>query len=293
MTSILGLLGHPLGHSVSVPMHMASIFTLGIDYVYLSFDILPEDLSRTVAGFKKEGVQGFNVTIPYKESIMSYLDGIDEHAGKIGAVNTVHNDHGKLKGYNTDGIGYITSLREQTGFSPGGRHVLMIGAGGAARAVAFSLLEAGIEGLIIANRSVEMDMAERLANHIKLSFPDVNVQALPVERIPWIPARELDLIINTTPVGMKHTGQQEIKELSDLMQESRTLLREDTVISDVIYNPVETPLLKMAKLAGLKTHNGINMLVYQGAESFRIWTGIRPPVDVMRRAVLQALQENR
>ncbi len=291
MTSLLGVVGHPLGHSLSVPMHMASIFTLGIDYVYLSFDILPEDLSAAVAGFRIEGVKGINVTIPYKEAIMPYLDSIDEHARIIGAVNTVNNDNGKLKGYNTDGIGYIMSLKEQTGFSPLGKCVLILGAGGAARAVAFSLLEAGIGKLIIANRSVELNMAEKLASHIKPHFPGVHVQAMPVEHLPSLPFQELDLIVNATPVGMKHTKQQEIKELSGLLQPGHLLLRSDTVISDVIYNPAETPLLKTARLAGLKTHNGVTMLVYQGAESFKLWTGIEPPIEVMRRAVLHALEE--
>lgn len=291
MTYVLGVVGHPLDHSLSVPMHMSAIFALGIDYVYMSFDILPDNIPHAVSQFKKEGIKGFNVTIPYKEIIMPYLDGVDEYARRIGAVNTVNNEHGRLKGYNTDGIGYVKSLIEQTRFDPAGKHVLMIGAGGAAKAVAFSLLEAGIERLIITNRNIELEMAERLAYNIRPYFPEVIVQVLSIEHIPELHFKELDLVVNTTPVGMKHTSHQEIKELSDLLHPNSLLLSQDTVVSDIVYNPIETPLLKMAKLAGLKTHNGTGMLVYQGAESFRIWTGIEPPVDVMRQAVLKALQE--
>ncbi len=290
MTLVLGIVGHPLNHSVSVPMHMSAIFTLGIDYVYMSFDILPDNLSHAVSQFKKEHIKGFNVTIPYKEAIMLYLDSVDEHASRIGAVNTVNNESGRLKGYNTDGIGYIKSLGEQTGFDPCGKHVLMIGAGGAARAIAFSLLEAGVKRLIIVNRTI--DRAQKLAQHLGSYFPEANLQALSIEYMNALPYKELDLIVNTTPVGMKNIKQTDIDGSISLLAADGSLLDKNTIVSDIVYNPLETPLLKRAKHAGLKTHDGAGMLVYQGAESFKIWTGVQPPVDVMRQAVLRALQEH-
>ncbi len=280
MTYILGILGHPLDHSVSVPMHMSVIFKLGIDYVYMSFDVLPENIPHAVNQFKKDRIRGFNVTIPYKETIMGHLDGIDEKALRIGAVNTVNNENGRLKGYNTDGVGYIRSLKEETGFNPSGKHVLIMGAGGAAKAVAFSLLEAGVDRLVIANRT--LSRADELIKHLNEYFPDTPLKSVGTENINQISHKDIHLVVNTTSVGMKGTGSIGI-DLTDFSM--------DTVISDVVYNPVETPLLRMAGKAGLATHNGIGMLVHQGAESFKIWTGIDPPVDVMRQAVLRALKE--
>ena len=290
MTLVLGIVGHPLDHSVSVPMHMSAIFSLGIDYVYMSFDILPENLSHAVAQFRKEHIKGFNVTIPYKEEIMPYLDSIDGYAGRIGAVNTVNNENGRLKGYNTDGIGYVRSLGEQTGFDPRGKQVLMIGAGGAAKAVAFSLLEAGIKRLIIVNRT--LDRAQKLAQHLESYFPKQILQALSIEYMNAIAYKGLDLIVNTTPVGMKNIKQTDIDGLITLLEADGSLFNKDTIVSDIVYNPLETPFLKRAKQAGLRTHDGAGMLVYQGAESFKLWTGVQPPVDVMRQAVLRALQEH-
>ncbi len=281
MTSVLGIVGHPLDHSVSVPMHMSAIFTLGIDYVYMSFDILPGNVAHAVVQFKKEHIKGFNVTIPYKEIIMPYLDGVDEYASRVGAVNTVNNENGRLKGYNTDGTGYVKSLREQTGLDPRGKKVLMIGAGGAAKAVAFSLLEAGVQTIIIANRTPER--AESLCRHLKIYFSGASSQCIGMPDINTIDHKAINLVINTTSLGMKGAGDIDI-DLTDF--------ENDTVVSDIVYNPLETPLLKRAGQAGLKTHDGAGMLVYQGAESFRIWTGVQPPVDVMRQAVLRALQEH-
>ena len=167
--------------------------------------------------------------------------------------------------------------------------MLLIGAGGAARAVAFSLLEAGTERLIIANRT--MEKAVKLAENLASYFPKAGLRPLPVDRIGTLPYRDISLIINATSVGMKgaqHTG---IDGLLALLGGGTALFNRDTVISDIVYNPVVTPLLKTAQLAGLKIHDGTGMLVYQGAESFRIWTGIEPPVEVMRQAVLRALKE--
>lgn len=286
MTNILGIVGHPLDHSVSVPMHMSAIFHLGIDYVYLSFDILPENLSYAVTRFKKENIKGFNVTIPYKEAIMAHLDSIDERAVSIGAVNTVNNENGQFKGYNTDGTGYIRSLKEQAGFDPSAKQVLLIGAGGAAKAIAFSLLEAGCRKLIIANRTLKR--ADKLLEHLDTYFPDVSMQAIHRERVRELHMKDIALVVNTTSVGMKSNGPAgSISHFNDI---DLTGFNKDTVISDIVYNPIETPLLIMAQQAGLKTHGGTGMLVYQGAESFKIWTGIEPPVDIMNQAVLKALQ---
>lgn len=290
MTFILGILGHPLSHSLSVPMHMSAIFTLGIDYVYLSFDIPPEDLSHAINQFKKEKVKGFNVTIPYKETIMHFLDDIDPYANKIGAVNTVNNENGRLKGYNTDGIGYIRSLKEQTGFDPIDKKVLMIGAGGAGRAISFALLKSGIKKLFIANRTIQR--AESLVAHLNSYFPQAILHPLSLENIDRISYTDIDLIVNTTSVGMKKTKQTNKDDSVELLKFSDKMFNKNIIVSDIVYNPIQTPMLKSAKQAGLKIHEGIGMLIYQGAESFKIWTGINPPIDVMRQSVLKAIQEN-
>ncbi|MCL4479476.1 MAG: shikimate dehydrogenase [Deltaproteobacteria bacterium] len=281
MTEILGIVGHPLGHSVSVPMQMSAIFKLGMDYVYMSFDIMPQDLSFAVQQFKHEGLKGFNVTIPYKEAIIPYLDDMDVKAHQIGAVNTVNREDGKLKGYNTDWLGYIHSLKQELDFNPSGKRAIIIGAGGASKAVAFALLESGINFLLIVNRSIAR--AESLSKHLGTYFKASDIRVLPLDRINEVSNNRYDLIVNTTSVGMKESGSINI---------DFSRLKKDVIVSDIVYNPIETPFLKSAKQYGLKTHNGTGMLLYQGMESFRIWTGITPPIDVMREAMLNALKEH-
>lgn len=283
---MIGLLGHPVGHSHSPRMHNAAFQTLNLPYVYQAFDVLPQHLAEAVRGMRALGFRGFNVTIPHKVAVMSLIDELSSEATGIGAVNTVViDDDGKLYGTNTDGSGYVRSLKEETAISLRGARVVLLGAGGAARAIAYSLLKEGIAALSIANRNRER--AEQLAARLKDVFAQgygrngvaITVGALDdVSR--WLP--DADLLVNTTSVGM-HPHEEAAPMPTEWLQR----LPQSAVVSDLIYNPLKTRLLRAAEGYGLRIHGGLGMFLYQGAEAFRLWTGQEAPLDVMRQAVLQ------
>ncbi len=259
-TNVYCVIGKPVSHSLSPIMHNAAFEKIGYDGVYLAFEV--EDISAAVGGIRSLGIRGVSVTIPHKVSVMSYLDEIDTTALKIGAVNTIVNRHGKLKGYNTDFQGALKALAEKSDIH--GKRVLVLGAGGAARAIGFGI---NMEGgrLTISNRSLER--GERLAEDLQASFcaPDV------IERNSW------DIIINTTSVGMTPE--------TDRMPVPETILTPGQVVMDIVYNPLETLLLKTARDKGCATVDGAAMFVYQGACQFELWTAQSAPVSVMGQAV--------
>lgn len=272
-TKLLGLIGHPVEHSLSPVMHNRALMDKNLNYVYLAFDVKPENLKYVIDGAKALGMVGFNVTIPHKIDIMNYLDDIDEGARLIGAVNTVKiEEDGRAIGYNTDGLGARMSLEEEIGEEVKDKKILIIGSGGAARAVAFEL--AKNNKITISNRTVEK--AERLAKEIaeklnksenEVEFSDLNINV-----------GEFDIVIHTTPVGMyPNVDVEPVINCKDL--------NENMVVMDLIYNPIETVLLKEAKKFGAKTINGLGMLIYQGAIAFEIWTGEKPNVEVMKDAI--------
>lgn len=270
-TRLIGLLGHPVMHSKSPQMHNAAFAACGLDYRYLAFDVEPERIGEAVAGIRALGVRGVNVTIPHKVAVIPHLDELSEEARLIGAVNTIVQEDGRLIGYNTDGIGYISALREETGFDVSGKRILLLGAGGAARAVAAQMALAGSGQLVIAARAI--DRAEALAEHLA-SHADTRGITLDVAE------RELasfDLIVNTTPVGM-HPHVDEMP-ISTEWLESRQL------VSDLIYNPRITRWLQEAQGRGCKIHGGLGMFIHQGAHAFQLWTGSAAPTDVMRQTV--------
>ncbi|MBR4447240.1 shikimate dehydrogenase [Methanobrevibacter sp.] len=274
-TNIVGLIGHPVEHSFSPPMHNAAFKKLGMNYAYVAFDVSPDNLKSAIEGAKSLNIRGLNVTIPHKIEVMKYLDEIDEVASLIGAVNTI--DFKDMKGYNTDGIGAVRAIEEVTSIKD--KNVVIAGAGGASRAISFYIAKYGANKLTILNRNV--DKAQKLANDVLDSNLISNVEAGSISEISSY-LREADILINTTPTGMHpNVNDEPIASASDM--------HEDLVVFDAVYNPNETVLLKEAIKAGAKPVYGIKMLLYQGAESFKIWTGNEAPVDVMEDALRKTI----
>ena len=270
-TNIVGLIGHPVEHSFSPPMHNAAFAELGLDYVYVAFDVNPNDLKSAVEGAKSLNIKGFNVTIPHKIEVMQYLDELDEVARLIGAVNTI--DFKNLKGYNTDGIGAVRAIEEVTSIKD--KNVVVAGAGGASRAISFYLAKFGAGSMTILNRNA--NKAQDLAGDVLKSDLIGDVGADSISEIDSY-LKDADILVDTTPLGMDpHVNDEPIAK-SDAMHDG-------LVVFDAVYNPNETVLLKEAIKAGAKPVYGIKMLLYQGAESFKIWTGKDAPIDVMQDAL--------
>lgn len=274
-TDIVGLIGHPVEHSFSPPMHNATFQALGMDCAYVAFDVDPSDLRLAIEGADALNVKGFNVTIPHKIEVMKYLNELDEVARLIGAVNTI--DFKNLKGYNTDGIGAIKAIEEVTSVCD--KNVVVSGAGGASRAISFYLAKYGVESITILNRNV--DKAKSLAEDVLDSKLIAEVNSDSISQIGNY-IKDADILVDTTPLGMDPHIYDEPVATSDMMHE-------DLVVFDAVYNPNETVLLKQAIEAGAKPVYGIKMLLYQGAESFKIWTGRDAPIDVMENALRDTL----
>ncbi|RJS73047.1 MAG: shikimate dehydrogenase [Candidatus Syntrophoarchaeum sp. WYZ-LMO15] len=272
MIRVFGVIGDPIGHSLSPVMHNAAYRALGLECTYIPFRVDRKDLPDAIRGAKALGIQGLNVTVPHKEAVMELVDP-DPLAERIGAVNTIDLLHGK--GYNTDAIGIKRSLEEE-GLNLKGACVLLLGAGGAARAAAFSCLEGGAR-LIISNRT--RSRGEKLASELGGSVKAIGLERNEIASV--IPG--CDILINTTSVGM-------YPEV-DKIPIDPDLLHKDLIVFDIVYNPPLTGLLREAKQRGCKTIDGVKMLVYQGAASFKIWFGFDPPVDVMEGAVRSALRD--
>lgn len=275
-TNIVGLIGHPVGHSFSPPMHNKAFEALDMDYAYVAFDVDPSDLESAIAGAKSLDIKGLNVTIPHKIEVMKYLDEIDDVAELIGAVNTV--DFKDMKGYNTDGIGAVKAIEEITEIN--GKNVVIAGAGGAARAISFYIAKYSAQSLTILNRNVER--ADDLSNDVLNSQLINNVKSDSISKINDY-LSDADILINTTPVGMH-------PNINDRPIVSADDMHENLVVFDAVYNPNETVLIKEALKAGAKPVYGIKMLLYQGAESFKIWTGREAPVDEMEKALRDTLK---
>ncbi len=273
VNQIYGILGDPVAHSLSPVMQNAAFARLGMDALYLAFRVPRAELEAAIRGAQVLGFAGLNVTIPLKEAALLYV-GADELARQIGAINTVDFSTGTPVGYNTDGLGALQALHETVG-DLSGKRVLILGAGGAARAIAFYLDREGAF-VTLANRTVARaaQLAARLTN--------AHAIGLGAELETQLTAA--DILINTTSVGMYPEV-----ETSLLTTE---MLTPELVVFDIVYNPIETKLLREARRAGVQTLiTGVKMLVYQGAAAFRIWTGRDPPLDVMEQAVVDALQQ--
>lgn len=270
-TKVTGLFGHPVTHSKSPQMHNRAFQHLGLDTVYVAFDVEPDAIGAAVQSLRALGVSGVNVTIPHKVSVIPFLDELSSEAKVIGAVNTIVNRGGRLIGYNTDGIGYLSALQEETGFDAAGRRVLLLGAGGAARAVAAQIALSGAAQVTVAARA--LDKAEALAGHLAAH---AQTSGITMEQAAKC-AHEYDLVVNTTPLGMHPNV--------DAVPLDTACLREGQLVSDLIYNPRLTRFLREAQERGCAISGGLGMFIHQGAHSFRLWTGQDAPVDVMRETV--------
>ncbi|MEW6185128.1 MAG: shikimate dehydrogenase [Thermodesulfobacteriota bacterium] len=264
---IFAVFGNPVAHSLSPLMHQAALERMGIAARYVPFCVT--DLKKAVEGIRGLNIIGVSVTLPFKTEVMAYLDAIDDKARRMGAVNTIWNDRAGLKGYNTDWLGFVLSLKEHLEIR--GKRFAVLGAGGAARGVVFGLMEEGGLPQVI-NRTPEKAMA--LAQDFGCPF------------IPWgdLNRVEAEVLINTTPLGMTPN-----LEKSPWPKE---LLKKFKWVADIIYNPLQTRLLREAEAAGCRTVSGLGMFVHQGAEQLKIWTGQEPPRDLMGEVVRKRLEEN-
>lgn len=257
-TVVYGIIGHPVKHTLSPLLHNAVFAHRCVNAVYVPFEVAPDNLFGAVDGFRTLGIKGLNVTLPHKEQVMHYLDTTPNLVDKaIGAVNTLVMTDERVIGFNTDGMGFIADLKDQFAFEPEGRSALVIGAGGSARAIVFSLLEAGIEKLYIFNRTA--DRAKGLAEYAFQYFPDRTIEA--VVSIDDVPAK-VDLAVNCTSCGMGE---------KDPFPIDPDILKKITRVYDVIYSPVETKLLQEARRRGITCANGIGMLIHQACVAHRLW----------------------
>ena len=283
MSKCVALLGYPLGHSISPVFQQAAFDYCRLDVRYERWETETSYLQEAAGRLRQSRVLGANVTIPLKEAVMPLLDKVDQLAAQIGAVNTIVNREGKLFGYNTDASGFLRSLRQEGAFEPRGKRVALIGAGGAARAVAYALVRESVRKLTIVNRSAER--AERLASSLGMYG---GAEAV-ITTLPWEQAKSRealagsDLIVNCTSLGMKHSPAEGEAPLA------ADSIPEDALVCDLVYNPIDTPLLIEARKSGARVLGGLAMLVYQGAESFRLWTDRQPPIDIMFKQANEAL----
>lgn len=276
-TRVCGVIGDPIEHTLSPAIHNAAFDHLKLDFVFLAFRVKAADLENAVRGMRGLGIHGLNVTMPHKSTVISFLDEVDPAVKFLGSANTILNKDGKLSGFNTDGVGALKALREN-GTELSEKKVLLLGAGGAAKAIAFALAEE-VGELAVLNRATEK--AKELAEALGRMF---NKKVVGGALSPDAIAKNLrgsDVLINATSVGMHPDANQSIV--------TPQWLRSDLTVMDIVYNPVETKLAKDAKAAGAKVISGVEMLIYQGAASFEIWTGRSAPIEVMRRAALNKL----
>ena len=281
-TKIYGLIGNPVEHSVSPSMHNAAFGKMGLDCAYIPFRVEKESLAAAINAVKALNMGGLNVTIPHKVAVIPFLDELEPLAQKIGAVNTIINDDGNLKGYNTDAGGFLNALL-QKGVEPRAKKAVVIGAGGASRAISFTLMEMGAE-IVILNRRQEIGWAVELAAAISDSFKK-EVKALELNNDNLTAALDsADILVNATSVGMSPDANQS--------PVPSMLLKAQLVVFDAVYNPLKTRLLAEAESSGALTVSGIDMLVWQGALAFELWTGVKAPIDIMKASVLKALSNN-
>lgn len=279
-TRVVGVIGWPVAHSLSPPMHNAALAQLGLDWVYVAYPVAPDRVGDAVAGVRGLGIVGLNITIPHKQAVVPYLDELDQSARDLEAANTIHNRDGRLLGYNTDGPGLLRALAE-AGTQVDGKRVVVLGAGGSARAVAFALCRAGVAGLSLLNRTPAR--AEQLAGLLadRAGFPHVGVAGLAGDDSRRA-VEQAEVVVDCTSVGMHphdHVPPVVPPEW----------LHEGQVVCDLTYNPRDTVLLRAARARGARTVDGTGMLVHQGAIALETWTGAPAPVETMRAALLECL----
>ncbi len=268
-TKITGIFGYPIEHTLSPLMHNAAFKSLNLDICYVAFKVLPRDLTDAVKAVRALNMSGVNITVPHKVNVIPLLDEVDKEAAFIGAVNTVVNKNGKLTGYNTDGRGFMSSLQEEK-ISVEGKDIFVIGAGGASRAISYYLSEKASKLFLY---DIDRARAEKLAGDLR----KIRTNIFLLDNTEEI--RGPHIIINATPLGLKP---------EDPPPLSPDFIRPDMVICDLVYK--KTNFLRQAEKNGAKILDGSGMLLWQGVLAFELWTGVKPPVDVMRRALLSGIR---
>jgi shikimate dehydrogenase len=277
-TSIYTLFGDPVAHSLSPVMHNAAFQTLGYDCVYVACHVPPAQIRAAVMGIRALGIKGVNITIPHKQAVIAGLDEVCGDALLSGSVNTIINRDGRLIGMSTDGIGFVRSLKEEGAFSPAGKRVLLLGAGGAALAVVYRLLATGITALTVINRNHAKALCLQAKVHGDTGFV---MNVVPLEQLAHLNLRHYDLLVNTTSVGLHE----------DVSLLETQWLHPQLFVYDLVYKPEGTKLIRQAAQAGCRHLSGLSLLLYQGAESFRLWFEVDPPLAVMRAALEAAGRE--
>ena len=276
-TTLVGVFGAPIKHTASPAMHNAAFGALKMNWAYLAFHVDPQELRVALQGARAMGIVGINLTVPHKIPALDCVDEIDAEARKLGAVNTIAIEKGKLHGFNTDGYGFLKAIKEEFNLSLGGKRVLVLGAGGAGRGIAVKCALDGAAKVIVANRTpAKIEPIAREVRNTKSEFLSLRLSADEIRRV--IP--EIDLVVNATSVGMKD---------GDSLGLGAELFSSRLRVYDTIYRPAETELLQIAGGAGAQVANGLGMLLHQGAKAFEIWTKRKAPLAVMRRALRTAV----
>lgn len=275
---IYGLVGYPVKHSLSPIMYDAAFSALKINAEYKLFELKPQDLESFFKSIFEKNIYGLNVTVPYKEKVIAFLDDLSKESRLIGAVNTIKVSGNELEGFNTDGEGFLKHLSEDLGFNPKEKNIAIIGAGGAGRAVSVYL--AKLKPKTISIYDVDKAKLLVLVNHLKQNFNNIYFKS--PNSIEKLDIQNSDLLINATPIGMKETDPCLVDE---------KFIHKDLLVYDIIYNPKETKLLALAKKVGARTSNGLGMLLYQGALSFQHFTGKPAPIEIMRQALGEGLKK--
>ncbi|MFC1905506.1 shikimate dehydrogenase [Chloroflexota bacterium] len=287
MTRHIFLIGYPLKHSISPDFQQIALDCCGLDVRFGLREVKAEELPFVINQLKQSQNIGANVTVPYKEAIMGLLDEVDENAALIGAVNTIVNRDGRLVGFNTDALGFTQALKIDGAFNPKEKRVLIIGAGGAARAVGFALAHEDVALLAITNRTAKRatELVKVLAKHVDDRRSTTRIIGLDWDTLEFGEAiKDCHLIVNCTTMGMRHSAQEKQSPVQ------MDLISPAALVYDLVYNPSETPLLKIAAKVGARTLGGLPMLVYQGAAAFELWTGEKAPVDTMLSAARSAIE---
>ncbi|GIG26858.1 shikimate dehydrogenase [Cellulomonas denverensis] len=285
-TELLGLIAYPIRHSMSPRMHNLALAELDLDYAYLAFEVDTDQLADAVTGLRALRVRGWNVSMPNKMAILPLLDDLSPAARMVGAVNTVVNDDGHLTGHVTDGIGYMTALRE-AGIDPAGRRITMIGAGGAGTAIAIQAALDGVERIDIFNRR---DAVWPVAEHTVQTIAEQTSATAVLHDLDDIEDFRACVAASSVLANATNVGMGTLKDLSPLPDPE--VLRPDLFVSDVVYSPARTLFLAQAEAAGCRTMNGLGMMLHQGAAAFELWTGTPMPLNQIRAELFGEPQED-
>jgi shikimate dehydrogenase len=276
-TKIVGVMGQPIAHSASPAMHNAAFAAMKLDWAYIALEVAPKNLRSALRGARDMNFVGVNLTVPHKILALEFCDEIDEEAKLLGAVNCISFRDGKIRGFNTDGYGFVEALKEEFNLELRGKRVLVLGAGGAGRAIAVKSAMENAAKVVVANRTAsKIAPIRREISKTATKFAAIPLKSDAIAR----ESAKSDVLVNATSVGLR------AGESLGLSQKS---FRKGFIVFDTIYNPAETELLRAAKKAGALAANGVSMLLHQGAKSFEIWTNRKPPLAVMRRALRQAV----